>query len=147
MTSTITSDSLKAKYAFLVDQSSCLPHDLALAVIHQSGEWEMFAANAPDIASHGADCGFNGWTWDGDMVAFAKENRAAIAAAVENMADQLGQCPLSMVQQFRCVGTDWTLSEIGRALYGDSEEPQLMTALSWFCVEELARAYVDHLER
>jgi hypothetical protein len=71
-----------------------------------------------------------------------------IVALVESMAEEFGQGSADMVQNFRCLGKDYTMTEIGRTLY--SNKPQhdtyVANALAWFALEEVARSYVDFLE-
>ena len=51
-------------------KQSTVPAKLIRAVVRQVGCWEDFQQIAKDVASHGADCGYNGFTYYVDTVAF-----------------------------------------------------------------------------
>ena len=53
-----------------------------------------------------------------------------------------------MVQGFNCLGKDYTMTEIGRTLYGNKSQHNtyVANALAWFALEEVANAYADFLE-
>ena len=114
-----------------------------------------------DIANHGIDGGFHGFVYYTDTVAFYKRNRKLIVAAIEEMADQLGEDPITMVENFNCLrvsspdhyGSDYSQaqhkhdlhSEVIRTLYGRMREDdtQVANALAWFAGEEVARAFCE----
>lgn len=113
---------------------------LARAVIRQLGGTESLE----DLARHGADAGFPGFTYYADTVSFFKRNREAIKASVYEMASQLGERPSDMVAGFRCLqpADDETRESIARCLYGGrvgEKDAQVANALAWFAAEEMAR--------
>ena len=128
--------------------SSNINAKLIRAVVRQLGDWEYFQQSAPDVANHGADAGFSGFTYYTDTGPFYAKNRALIVALVENMADELGEGSAQMVQGFNCLGKDYTMTEIGRTLYGNKSQHNtyVANALAWFALEEVANAYADFLE-
>jgi hypothetical protein len=100
-----------------------------------------------DVARHGADAGFGGFTYYRDTVAFYKKNRAEIVELVEGLAQELGEEPLAMVAGFNCLKDHGvTVGEVGKVLYGQvrGDVAELIAnALSWFALEEVARRLSD----
>jgi len=127
-----------------VAQSNIEP-SLIRAVVRQIGGWEEFKERAADVANYGASGGFSGFIYYNDTCAFYAKHRADILALTKDMADQLGEGVLEMVQAFNCLGEDYTLDEIGETLYGNKNKhhTQVANALAWFALEEVCRAYDD----
>jgi hypothetical protein len=98
-----------------------------------------------DVANHGADAGYAGFTYYTDTCAFYAQHQTRIARMVEEMADDLGETPTGLVKGFRCLNGDYTESEIGRTLYGPrrQHDTQIANALAWFALEEVARAVTE----
>lgn len=126
-------------------------HPLAPAVLRQLSGHDDVVQSAIDAANHGADGGFNGFTYYRDTCGFTRRNRKAIAAAVEAMADDLGEQPIPFVRSFRCLEDYTTDNAIAAALYGgrsnDVEATAVVeNALAWFALEEVGRAIADAAE-
>jgi len=115
---------------------------LTRAVIRQLGGRDSLQ----DVANHGADCGFHGFCYYTDTCAFYARHQSAIAALVEQMADDMGESPTKLVSGFRCLNGDYTESEVGKTLYGPkkSHDTQIANALAWFALEEVARQETDN---
>lgn len=98
-----------------------------------------------DVASHGADAGWPGFTYHSDTVAFYKAHKADILALAKQDADDFGTDMLAMIQGFRCLGNsgkpDYTIDEIAEALYSGRGECSdvIRNAMAWFALEEVAR--------
>lgn len=116
---------------------------LVRAVINQHGDWEDWMANAPNIARHGIDGGFNGFIYYSETCEFARKNRSLIADYLDQLAADMGESPTKLVQGFSCLGSDFSEAEIGRCLYGRGDDTQIMNALAGFAAEECAHAYED----
>lgn len=132
--------------------------ELTRAVIRQTGR-----ENLEEIAQHGCDGGFAGFTYHTDTVAFFKRNRSSIVALVEEMASDMGESPMNMVAGFQCLagrslkrGSDYDgkiarendaklkeyMPSVARCLYGGritEEDTNVANALAWFAAEEIAR--------
>ncbi len=69
-----------------------------------------------DVANHGADSGWSGFTYYSDTCAFFKAHKADILALAKQSADDLGEEMLAMIRGFRCLGNsgkpDYTTDEI-----------------------------------
>ena len=110
------------------------------AVIKQLGGKESLE----DVYNHGADGGFSGFIYHSDTIEFFRKNKKHIVMLAEDMSNDLGEDILSMINSFNCL-KDYELSnsQIGKVLYGkfsDSDDnTQIMNALSWFALEEVAR--------
>ncbi len=131
--------------------STTIPESLVRAVVRQMGGWESFTQSAPDITNHGIDSGFHGFIYYVDTEAFARRNREAIAKMASAQADDLGSGVIEMIRGFGCFrnGTP-TDEEIGLALYAGRDVEgglNVLNALAWYAGEEVARAYVDMIER
>jgi len=130
--------------------NSNIPAPLIRAVVRQLGGWESFTQSAPDIASHGIDGGFHGFIYNRDTEAFAKRNRAHIAALASYQAGEFGHGVIEMVQGFNCLKGNGgpAQEEVGMALYaGKDDGAGVLNALAWYAGEEVCRAYVDMIER
>jgi len=98
-----------------------------------------------DVARHGADAGWSGFTYYSDTVAFYKAHKAEILALAQQMAEEFGQDMIEMIRGFRCISNqgkpDYSTSEIAEALYsGRGESADLIrNAMAWFALEEVAR--------
>lgn len=128
--------------------SRCLPHSN-----------EELHGTLQDVANHGADSGFSGFTYYVDTVAFFKAHRKAIIALVEDMAEQMGESPVDMVSGFNClVNRDEkdehkrnaekreNMPSVSRCLYGGrltDADDLTANALAWFALEEVARKHTD----
>ena len=130
------------KTAKQIAESRNIPVRLVRSVIRQTGR-----DNLPDIARHGIDGGFCGFTYYTDTDAFFHRNRREIVELLESMADDLGEEPIQMVAGFRCLeDTKETRASIARCLYGGrltDDDVTVTNALAWFAGEEVARALDD----
>ena len=125
-------------------KQSNIQESLIRAVIRQMGGFESFKQSAEDVVNIGADCGFSGFIYYTDTVRFFNNNRADIVNMAKEMADQIDEGVLEMVQSFNCLGKDYSLDEIGQTLYGSKRDvnTQIANALAWFALEEVCRSYV-----
>ena len=119
---------------------------LVNAVIEQLGgsidDREDVNQTLEDVANHGADAGFHGFTYNADTCEFFSENRGLILELAKEYAEDFGQDVISMIAGFSCLNDDTeTRDEIGRAIYGTPEHNDVMVqnALAWFALEEVAR--------
>lgn len=109
---------------------------LTRSVIRQTGR-----ENLEDIARHGADGGFAGFTYYADTVSFFRRNRREIIKLVNSLADELGEDFFAMIAAFRCLKDDkLTTWEISEAINSRGEHATtVQNALAWFAAEEIAR--------
>ena len=104
-----------------------------------------------NCAEHGADCGFSGFIYYNETIAFFKTNRKDIVKHMEQSAAEFGTDIISMVQGFDvfCHGDKPTPSEVGQALWGSSNNPDLTTlynVFAWYALEEISRTWYRYLE-
>ena len=118
---------------------------LIAAVVKQLGGIQSFEESAPDIANYGIDGGFHGFVYYKDTVSFWRKNKDPITQELKEMADSLGENPLDMIKGFGCLNADYSVDDIGQALYGryNSDLDIIYNAFAWFAAEEVARQYVD----
>ena len=128
-------------------KQSTVPAKLIRAVVRQVGGWEDFQQIAKDVVTHGANCGWNGFTYYVDTVAFTKRNKRAILELAADQDSEIESVGLvKFVSSFQCV--DDPEDDIARALYagrGDAVLP-IYNALAWYVLEEVCRSYVDLLD-
>lgn len=100
-----------------------------------------------DVARHGADCGFPGFVYYSETVAFFRHHRPAIMAAVHELADGIGEDAVTMVHNFDCLCGNFSYTEVARAMYGryNDDLTQIYNALAWFALEEVAHAAADYI--
>lgn len=133
------------EHTFLARHCADLPDGLAAAVIAQSGGWQSFKENAPDIAAHGIDAGFHGWIYHRETVGFFEANRAAVVAWIAQMADEFGVELVMMFQYWRCL-QDCTQAEILATIAGTEIDQTVANGLAWGVAEDVARRYCDAVE-
>ena len=125
---------------------SNLPAPLIRAVVKQSGGWDSFQEMARDVAAHGADAGFSGWIYHRETMEFFRKNRKAILGYAEEVAHDLGENVLSMIQGFGIFrNSPIDTQDLAKALYTGKgpEVTRVYNILAWFALEEVARAYAD----
>jgi len=136
-----------------IDRSN-IPASLVRAVVRQSGGWENFREMAADVAEHGADCGFSGWIYYTETCAFYKKNRKEIIRLAKNIAGEVGmdgsarnnfKDHLNFIKSFGCIrDSGISIDELVQGMSGYGElKDQIQNCLSWFALEEVARAYAD----
>lgn len=120
---------------------SNIDEKLIRAVIHQFGGWKDFQESAEDIARHGANAGWCGFTYYNDTVPFAERNKTLILAMVKEQANDFGSNLYNMIAGFNCLNLEsW---EVAEALHEKSspERTSVYNALAWYALEEVAREY------
>ena len=101
-----------------------------------------FFDTCDNVASHGAACGFGGFIYYSETVAFFRRNKINIIQMACEIAEELGTDPVAMVRGFNCLGDSYSYDEVARAMYGryNDELTQIYNALAWFALEEVAAA-------
>lgn len=110
---------------------------LTRAVIRQIGERESLE----DVARHGADGGFSGFTYYSDTVEFTKRNKAEILQRMGEDCNDIGYESVNeMMSKFRCL-EGCKPDEIAEALWNHRSElrTQVYNAMAWYACEEIAR--------
>ena len=124
-------------------ESGSIPDSLIIAVIDQFGGWDEFIEAAPDVCRYGIDGGFGNLIYHKDTCQFFLGHRKPIVQYARDQAADMGVGLLEMVQQFNCVGTDYSIDEIGEAIFSDAENDTIQNAMTWFIAEEVCRLYCD----
>lgn len=106
-----------------------------------------------DINSHGIDSGFSGFIYYSDTVNFYNRHKKDILKMAAEMARDLGEDMISMIQHFNCLSSghysdrkpDYTQTEIAEALYSGRGEcaTQIKNAMAWFAAETVCRMFED----
>ena len=99
-----------------------------------------------DVAKHGADAGWSGFTYYSETCAFFKAHKADILEMAKQMADDIGDGGMiQLVRGFRCLGNngkpDYSEDEIAESIYSGRGESSdvIRNAMAWFALEEVAR--------
>ena len=108
---------------------------------------ESFFSTCKDITGHGAACGFSGFIYYSDTIAFYRKYKTEIKQLVCLLADELGTDPVRLVQGFNCIKDTFSYDEVARAMYApfNDELTQIYNALSWFALEEVANAADNYM--
>lgn len=128
----------------LIEQTN-IPATLVRSTIRQAGGWDSFRESAADIANHGAAGGFHGFIFYSYTVPFAKRNMRHILAYADQLAHDCGQPgALDLIAGFNCL-KGYTALDVSLAIHkrGDENQTEVLNALAWFALEEVARAYSD----
>jgi hypothetical protein len=110
------------------------------------------SGNFENCALHGADCGFSGFIYYNDTIAFFKRNQTDIVDHLQNTAEELGTDIFTMVQNFGVFRNSEkpTIVQIGKTLWGNSRIQEELTTLynvfAWYALEEVSRAWYRYLE-
>ena len=134
---------IKTIKAFI--EQTNIPAALVRSTIRQAGGWDSFRESVADIASHGAAGGFYGFTYCDDTVAFVKRNMADILAYADEQAADFGYSgALDMIAGFNCLN-GYTALDVSQAIHkrGDDNKTEVLNALAWFALEEVAQAYTN----
>lgn len=126
-------------------ESTNIPESLVRATVRQCGGWESFQEMAQDVANHGADAGWSGFTYYSDTVPFAKRNKSAIVEYMGTLARDIGEGnALAFMCGFNCLKCE-SEEDNARALFGrdNGQLTAQYNALAWFALEEVARAFDD----
>jgi hypothetical protein len=101
---------------------------------------------------HGAAAGFSGFIYYDETCKFARDNIKDIFDYAYEQAEQLGEGVYKMISNFNCLN-DMNVKEtevastIHLALKGVEDdqgmETQILNALSWYALEEVAREATD----
>ena len=137
-------------------------HQLGGLCIHNSGsrlvtvsEYESDELANVARCSSGAGGGFCGFTYYYETWDFFRRNRAAIVAALQDMAEEIGEvCAVDLVRSFNCFkGDQPTADEVGRLLWGeipahwsegsDIDQRYIANACAWFALEETANKWTE----
>ena len=114
---------------------------LARAVVDQMGGEESFLQSWEDIINHGINGGFSGFIYYSETTGFAKRNIKLIREMAKHQADDFGMGMLEMIQGFNCLGSDYSVDEIGEVIYGDNDDTTILNALAWYAAEETCHQY------
>ena len=122
---------------------------LAGAVIRQFGGWQTFQEKAHDVANHGIDGGFCGFTYYDDTVSFAKKHKKLITESIKQLADDVGENFTRVIADFNCLKNSGITDDdvITALMYPRSCEEytvtQVYNALAWYAGETVAHEYAD----
>ena len=136
-------------------------NNLKKSVINQLGinDEEELKQTLSDISNNGADGGFNGFIYYDETCKFAKENIKDIFDYAQEQAEQLGEGVYKMISSFNCLnGMDVKETEVASTIHStlngvvdideglvcQSMDTEILNALSWYALEEIARGEVDH---
>lgn len=126
-------------------QYSNIESKLIDAVVEQIGDTDYLL----DVANHGAQGGYSGFTYYSDTIEFWNKNRINIRKLASIQADEMGLGMLEMIAGFNCLKQlDLSLDEVAAVIYTDKETENrtaILNAMAWYALEEVARSYSDML--
>ena len=124
---------------------------LGFPLYGSGGVFNDLSTEFENCAEHGANCGFSGFIYYSETIAFFMANRKDIVSHMEQAAAYLGTDIISMVQGFgvfRNCDKPKT-SEIGQALWGNkryTELTELYNVFAWYALEEVSHTWYRYLE-
>ena len=130
---------------------SNISEKLIRSTVRQIGGWTEFQEIASDVANHGANTGWGGFTYYKETYTFTKRNLSEIMEMAKSQAEDLGEADeFKMISGFRCLNGDFTASRIAELIYRrpktkeDQDDQDLVfNALAWYALEEVSREYDD----
>jgi len=99
-----------------------------------------------DVVNHGADSGFSGFIYYVDTHKFAMRHRKLIIKMLDDLADDLGEDVVKMVEGFGVFRRNPMDKDDRKELYrylGEAkcERGQITNVMAWFCLEEICRFF------
>ncbi len=123
-------------------------HPLAMACYRQIGADSVaeFIEKMIDVSNHGANTGWNGFTYSIECQKFFKSNKKAIIAQLKNDSEELGKCMLEIVKSFNCLHNNFSLEEIGEAIFSGKGDSMIFDALAWYALESVANFVLNEVK-
>jgi len=88
-----------------------------------------------DVNNYGINRGFRGFIYYSDTVKFFKTYKNDIMKMAEELADNMGEDPFTMIKNFVCLNDNYSYSEIGEAIFNSkTDNSQIRNAMAWFAV-------------
>jgi len=119
-------------------------HSLLSEIVHQLGSTSCsdLLETLAKVGDIGSDGGFKGFTCSEELLAFWSRHRSNISNHLRHSAFKLGFDGglIEMIKYFHYL-KDANLSddEIRRTLYGSFEASQIVNAIGWYVLDELAQ--------
>ena len=96
-----------------------------------------------DIAQHGIDGGYSGFTYYSDTLEFWNKHRLEIRKLAQGIASECDLSMLSMIASFNCLKhLELNEDQVAEVIYTDEDtedRTQILNAMAWFAAEEVAR--------
>ena len=103
-----------------------------------------------EVANSSASAGWSGFCYYSETIPFWEAHKADILALARDLADDLGDGLLEMIAGFNCLEGEYSVDEVGRAIYSPEDDSELQTvrnAMAWFALEEVAREVSDLIDQ
>ena len=124
---------------------------LAGAVIRQFGGWNSFKEQAHDVANHGVDGGYCGFSYYAETVSFTKKHKKMIVENIKQFSDDAGESFVKVIAGFNCLkNTGITENDVMMALMSprscnEDVLQQVYNALAWYTCETVVYEYTDYV--
>lgn len=104
-----------------------------------------------DVSDHGASGGYGGFIYHRDTCKFARENMPLIIEQLKEDTSNYGVDVFEMVSNFNCLNENYPAFEIASVIFDQADEAsindgadtQILNALAWYALEEVARYITD----
>jgi len=107
-----------------------------------------------DVSNNGASGGFSGFIYHGDTCKFARDNMPLIIEQLKEDASNCGMDVFEMVSHFNCLDENYPAFEIASVIFDQADligrgitpffaDTQILNALAWYALEEVARWVCD----
>jgi hypothetical protein len=100
-----------------------------------------------DVSNNGASGGYGGFIYLRDTCKFARDNMPLIIEQLKEDASNCGVDVFEMVSHFNCLNENYPAFEIASVIFDQADEAtindgadtQILNALAWYALEEVAR--------
>ena len=102
-------------------------------------------------SAKGANCGFTGFSYPTDTIAFFRKHRKDIVSHMERTATESCIDIITLIQGFGvfCNSEKPAISEVGKALWDSHYNPELnnlYNVFAWYTLEEVSHTWRRYLE-
>ena len=130
-----------------IKKARLVKHPLKQAVARQMGGMDSLYESVYDISCHGANCGWSGFIYYSETVAFTKRNKQKIIDCLKEDASNCGESFANFISGFRCF-KGMTQDEIMDGLYNPKSDDMttVYNGLAWYALESVCHAIVNECE-
>lgn len=118
---------------------------LVKAILEQLGASTLEEAKQEleNVTQGGANCGISGFIYHSELLEFFRSNRGLIKENLQELASDLGEDCLKMIQSYNCLkDCDLSLDDIAEVFYCGNIDGEcgtmIVDALCWSVLENLA---------
>lgn len=140
---------IKSFFTWLASHSSITP-PLMIAIIEQSGGWELFTENSGYVSKYGISGGYDGWIYYSQTMKFFEANRRAIINYLKELGDALNDSYLVYIAENILKDYEITVDEVAEVIFdhhsAQIDNHELVTnKIAWLVASDAFNTYQDFL--